>query len=117
MEPNANNFMQPFSEGEGPQFGGRVVQCTRNDNGLSIIIPVDMLEYAGIKDTTSVEVWQELDGKISFRIATKCDVCRRGARTFPLTIGSNVRYLCAEDYYKLAGEYPQKSQTEPIEQQ
>ncbi|WP_255255287.1 hypothetical protein [Bacillus pseudomycoides] len=117
MEPNANNFMQPFSEGEGPRFGGRVVQCTPNDNGLSIIIPVDMLEYAGIKDTTSVEVWQELDGKISFRIATKCDVCRRGARTFPLTIGSNVRYLCAEDYYKLAGEYPQKPQTEPIEQQ
>ncbi|WP_254914763.1 hypothetical protein [Bacillus thuringiensis] len=46
-------------------------------------------------------------GTISMRIATKCKFYGPGARLYDLDMGPFNRKICAEDYYKLTGVYPQ----------
>ncbi|ABY44749.1 MULTISPECIES: hypothetical protein [Bacillus] len=109
-----NNNVQgmPLLAGEGSPFMGRLVDAERSGNGVLVQIPFDMLDYAGIQEKEKVEVWGMSDGTLSIRMATKCQMCNRGARLFELQIGSNVKKVCAEDYYKLTGEQPQITLTE-----
>ncbi|MED0963861.1 hypothetical protein [Bacillus paramycoides] len=92
---------------QGTHFMGRLVDAERTESGVLVQIPYDMLDYAGLQEKEQVEVWGTIDGTLSIRIATKCEVCNRGARLFELQVGRNVKKVCAEDYYKLTGEQPQ----------
>lgn len=100
--------MMPLQAGESFPFMGRLVDATRADTGIFVLIPADMLNNAGIPDGTSkVEVWREMsDGTICFRIATRCELCGRGSRLYELDMGFAKRRLCAEDYFKLTGKNP-----------
>lgn len=99
----------------------RLITIKREENGVFLPIPFDMLDDAGITDGTQVEVWGLVDGTLSFRIATICELCGRGAKLFEINMGSVKRKICAEDYKKLLREYPQTPTTEeptkPTEQQ
>ncbi|WP_257142578.1 hypothetical protein [Bacillus pseudomycoides] len=53
-----------------------------------------------------VEVWSMLDGTVSFRIATICKLCGRGAKLYEIDMGPIKKKICAEDYCKLFGVYP-----------
>lgn len=97
----------PAQKGEGNPWLGRLVNIKRTEQGVFLPIPFDMLDDAGIIDGAQVEVWGELDGTLSFRIATKCELCNRGARLYEIDMGVTKRNICAEDYFKLYGEYPQ----------
>ncbi|PDY48441.1 hypothetical protein [Bacillus pseudomycoides] len=104
--------MLPLQQGQGAPFMGRLVNITRDENGIYIPIPFDMLNDAGIKDESQVEVWALRDGTISFRIATICELCGRGAKLYEIDMGSIKRKICAEDYKKLLGVFPQELPTE-----
>ncbi|KFM99736.1 hypothetical protein D0U04_06920 [Bacillus clarus] len=101
-----DNFMMPLQAGETFPFMGRIVDAKRTDTGIFIQIPADMLNNAGIPNETSkVEVWREVsDGTICFRIATRCELCGRGARLYELDMGFAKKNICAEDYFKLTGK-------------
>ncbi|QWG84424.1 hypothetical protein [Bacillus mycoides] len=109
---NSNVQGMPLQAGEGSPFMGRLVDAERSENGVLVQIPFDMLDYAGIQEKEKVEVWGMSDGTLSIRMATKCQMCNRGARLFELQIGSNVKQVCAEDYNKLTGEQPKITLTE-----
>ncbi|EOW9530632.1 hypothetical protein ACO11K_004508 [Bacillus cytotoxicus] len=99
---------------------GRVVDLERMENGITIQIPFDMLDNAGLEmGTNKVEVWREVhDGTICIRVATLCDICKKGARLYELDLGFVKRMVCAEDYKKIVGEYPKENEdTEQAEQQ
>lgn len=112
--------MMPLQAGESFPFMGRLVDATRTDTGISVQIPADMLNNAGIPDGTSkVEVWREMsDGTICFRIATRCELCGRGSRLYELDMGFAKKNICADDYFKLTGKNPpqEQSTTENITQ-
>lgn len=48
----------------------------------------------------------ETDGTIGFRIATRCEICKRGARLYELDMGFAKKNICADDYFKLTGKNP-----------
>ncbi len=113
MEGNTNiTFPFPLQEGEGMPFLGRVVDLERTENGITVQIPFDMLDNAGLEmGTNKVEVWGEVhDGTICIRVATICDICKKGARLYELDLGFVKRMVCAEDYQKITGEYPKETQ-------
>lgn len=102
------NYMMPFQEGETLPYMGRIVDVKRTETGVFIQVPADMLDNAGIaNDTSKVEVWRDLaDGTIGFRVLTKCELCGCGAKLYELNLGVAKRSICANDYFKLTGEYP-----------
>ena len=52
--------MMPLQAGESFPFMGRLVNATRTDTGISVQIPADMLNNAGIpKGSSKVEVWRD----------------------------------------------------------
>ncbi|PED41972.1 hypothetical protein [Bacillus cereus] len=94
--------------GEPTPFLGTVVDLERTEKGVFVPVSVDMLNNAGIPmGVSEVEVWREMDGTICFRIATKCEVCERGAKLYELDMGFAKKNVCAEDYFKLTGQYPE----------
>ncbi len=113
MEGDTNiTFPFPLQEGEGMPFMGRVVDLERTENGITVQIPFDMLDNAGLEmGTNKVEVWREVhDGTICIRVTTICDICKKGARLYELDLGFVKRMVCAEDYKKIVGEYPKETQ-------
>ncbi|MDR4903058.1 hypothetical protein QRE63_18655 [Bacillus mycoides] len=104
----------PVQPNEGTPFLGRLIDLERSDDGVVLKIPFDMLDNAGIsKGSNKVEVWRELsDGTICFRIATRCEICKRGARLYELDMGFAKKKICADDYKTITGNYPpQETQT------
>lgn len=98
----------PVQPNEGTPFLGRLVDLERSDDGVVLKIPFDMLDNAGIsKGSNKVEVWREMsDGTICFRIATRCEICKRGARLYELDMGFAKKNICADDYKTITGNYP-----------
>ncbi|MFB5249633.1 hypothetical protein ACE38F_04435 [Bacillus mycoides] len=109
--------MMPLQADESFPFMGRLVDAKRTDTGISVQIPADMLNNAGIPDSTSkVEVWREMsDGTICFRIATRCELCGRGARLYELDMGFAKKNICADDYFKLTGKNPSQEMVKTTE--
>ena len=103
----------PLQANEGSPFMGRVVDVERSEGGIFVRIPFDMLDSAGISTgTNKVEVWREMDGTVSFRIATICPLCRSGARLYELDMGFSKINSCAEHYFELVGKYPEGATSE-----
>ncbi|MFF2240232.1 MULTISPECIES: hypothetical protein [Bacillus cereus group] len=108
------NQMMPLQAGESFPFMGRLVEAERAETGVFVQIPADMLNNAGIlKGTSRVEVWREMDGTIKFRIATLCEICKRGARLYPLDMGFAKKNICLECYASLTGNYPSQEPPTP----
>ncbi|MEB8582413.1 hypothetical protein P4G63_20475, partial [Bacillus cereus] len=61
---------------------------------------------AGLYGANKVEVWGETDGTIYFRVATRCEVCKRGARLYELETGFGKKNICLECYTSYTGNYP-----------
>ncbi|MEB9418804.1 hypothetical protein P4J12_10560 [Bacillus cereus] len=101
------NQMMPLQAGEGFPFVGRLVDAERTETGIFVQIPADMLNNAGLlKGVSRVEVWREMDGTVKFRIATLCEICKRGARLYALDMGFAKKNICLECYTSLTGNYP-----------
>ena len=108
------NQMMPLQAGESFPFMGRLVEAERAKTGVFVQIPADMLNNAGIlKGTSRVEVWREMDGTIRFRIATLCEICKRGARLYSLDMGFAKKNICLECYASLTGNYPSQEPPTP----
>ncbi|MEB9728098.1 hypothetical protein P4J62_28260 [Bacillus cereus] len=109
------NYMMPFQEGEMLPYMGRIVDVKRTETGVFIQVPADMLDNAGVSnDTSKVEVWREMsDGTIGFRVLTKCELCGCGAKLYELNLGVAKRNICANDYFKLTGNYPSQEPPTP----
>ncbi|PFQ39712.1 hypothetical protein COK05_28080 [Bacillus cereus] len=108
------NQMMPLQAGGSFPFMGRLVEAERAETGVFVQIPADMLNNAGIlKGTSRVEVWREMDGTIRFRIATLCEICKRGARLYPLDMGFAKKNICLECYASLTGNYPSQEPPTP----
>ncbi|MHA4213461.1 hypothetical protein [Bacillus cereus] len=104
----------PLQAGQGAPFAGRLVDSERNENGVFVRIPFDMLNNAGLYGANKVEVWAETDGTIYFRIATRCEICKRGARLYELETGFGKKKLCSDDYFLFTGQRPPQ-ETQPTE--
>ncbi|AHZ49130.1 hypothetical protein [Bacillus thuringiensis] len=102
------NYMMPFQAGETLPYMGRIADVKRTETGVFIQVPADMLDNAGASnDTSKVVVWREMSaGTIGFRVLTKCELCGWGAKLYELNLGAAKRNICANDYFKLKGEYP-----------
>lgn len=113
---NQSNIpMMPLQEGEAFPFMGRLVDAERTETGVFVQIPTDMLNNAGIpKGISKVEVWREMDGTLKFRIATLCEVCKRGSRLYELDMGFAKKHICMECYTSLTGNYPLQEPSAPI---
>ncbi|MHA4046474.1 hypothetical protein [Bacillus cereus] len=108
------NQMMPLQAGEGFPFVGRLVDAERTETGIFVQIPADMLNNAGLQTGVSrVEVWREMDGTVKFRIATLCEICKRGARLYPLDMGFAKKNICLECYTSLTGNYPSQEPPTP----
>ncbi|MCT6942860.1 MULTISPECIES: hypothetical protein [Bacillus] len=108
------NQMMPLQAGEGFPFVGRLVDAERTETGIFVQIPADMLNNAGLLNGVSrVEVWREMDGTVKFRIATLCEICKRGARLYPLDMGFAKKNICLECYTSLTGNYPSQEPPTP----
>ncbi|MFF1291549.1 hypothetical protein ACFVXR_29730 [Bacillus thuringiensis] len=108
------NQMMPLQAGESFPFMGRLVDAERTETGVFVQIPADMLNNAGILQGISrVEVWREMDGTVKFRIATLCEICKRGARLYALDMGFAKKNICLECYTSLTGNYPSQEPTTP----
>ncbi|MEF7635654.1 hypothetical protein [Bacillus thuringiensis] len=108
------NQMMPLQAGEGFPFVGRLVDAERTETGIFVQIPADMLNNAGLLNGVSrVEVWREMDGTVKFRIATLCEICKRGARLYPLDMGFAKKNICLECYTSLTGNYPSQEPQTP----
>ncbi|MEB8794111.1 hypothetical protein P4J65_29655 [Bacillus cereus] len=108
------NYMMPFQEGETLPYMGRLVDAERTDTGIFVQIPADMLNNAGLLNGVSrVEVWREMDGTVKFRIATLCEICKRGARLYSLDMGFAKKNICLECYASLTGNYPSQEPPTP----
>ncbi|MED2206519.1 hypothetical protein P4222_21115 [Bacillus thuringiensis] len=108
------NQMMPLQAGESFPFMGRLVDAERTETGVFVQIPADMLNNAGILQGTSrVEVWREMDGTVKFRIATLCEICKRGARLYPLDMGFAKKNICLDCYTSLTGNYPSQEPPTP----
>lgn len=101
------NQMMPLQADESFPFIGRLVDAELTETGIFVQIPADMLNNTGIlKGMSRVEVWRELDGTVKFRIATLCEMCKRGARLYPVDMGFAKKNICLEYYTSLTGNYP-----------
>ncbi|MDA2130442.1 hypothetical protein [Bacillus cereus group sp. BfR-BA-01345] len=108
------NQMMPLQAGEGFPFVGRLVDAERTETGIFVQIPADMLNNAGLqKGVSRVEVWREMDGTVKFRIATLCEICKRGARLYPLDMGFAKKNICLDCYASLTGNYPSQEPPTP----
>ncbi|PFT89982.1 hypothetical protein COK66_22820 [Bacillus cereus] len=108
------NQMMPLQAGEGFPFMGRLVDAERTETGIFVQIPADMLNNAGLLNGVSrVEVWREMDGTVKFRIATLCEICKRGARLYALDMGFAKKNICLECYTSLTGNYPSQEPLTP----
>ncbi|WIG15014.1 hypothetical protein [Bacillus thuringiensis] len=108
------NQMMPLQAGESFPFMGRLVDAERTETGVFVQIPADILNNAGILQGISrVEVWREMDGTVKFRIATLCEICKRGARLYALDMGFAKKNICLECYTSLTGNYPSQEPTTP----
>ncbi|HDW3057140.1 TPA: hypothetical protein RMI67_004904 [Bacillus cereus] len=108
------NQMMPLQVGESFPFMGRLVDAERTDTGIFVQIPADMLNNAGLLNGVSrVEVWREMDGTVKFRIATLCEICKRGARLYALDMGFAKKNICLECYTSLTGNYPSQEPPTP----
>ncbi|HEB4951913.1 hypothetical protein [Bacillus thuringiensis] len=108
------NQMMPLQAGESFPFMGRLVDAERTETGIFVQIPADMLNNAGLLNGISrVEVWREMDGTVKFRIATLCEICKRGARLYPLDMGFAKKNICLECYTSLTGNYPSQEPPTP----
>ncbi|ANV70840.1 hypothetical protein P4159_26755 [Bacillus thuringiensis] len=108
------NQMMPLQAGESFPFMGRLVDAERTETGIFVQIPADMLNNAGLLNGVSrVEVWREMDGTVKFRIATLCEICKRGARLYPLDMGFAKKNICLECYTSLTGNYPSQEPPTP----
>ncbi|NRQ67508.1 hypothetical protein HQK17_04805 [Bacillus cereus] len=108
------NQMMPLQAGESFSFMGRLVDAERTETGIFVQIPADMLNNAGLLNGVSrVEVWREMDGTVKFRIATLCEICKRGARLYPLDMGFAKKNICLECYASLTGNYPSQEPPTP----
>ncbi|MGA4486460.1 hypothetical protein A9490_27905 [Bacillus thuringiensis] len=108
------NQMMPLQAGESFPFMGRLVDAERTETGVFVQIPADMLNNAGILQGISrVEVWREMDGTVKFRIATLCEICKRGARLYELDMGFAKKHICMECYTSLTGSYPPQEPSKP----
>ncbi|OTY56199.1 hypothetical protein [Bacillus thuringiensis] len=108
------NQMMPLQAGESFPFMGRLVDAERTETGVFVQIPADMLNNAGLLNGVSrVEVWREMDGTVKFRIATLCEICKRGARLYPLDMGFAKKNICLECYASLTGNYPSQEPPTP----
>ncbi|UIJ64447.1 hypothetical protein LW858_15735 [Bacillus cereus] len=108
------NQMMPLQAGEGFPFVGRLVDAERTETGIFVQIPADMLNNAGLLNGVSrVEVWREMDGTVKFRIATLCEICKRGARLYELDMGFAKKNICLECYTSLTGNYPSQEPPTP----
>jgi len=108
------NRMMPLQAGESFPFMGRLVDAERTETGIFVQIPADMLNNAGLLNGVSrVEVWREMDGTVKFRIATLCEICKRGARLYPLDMGFAKKNICLECYASLTGNYPSQEPPTP----
>ncbi|PGE42102.1 hypothetical protein [Bacillus cereus] len=103
----------PLQAGQGAPFAGRLVDSERNENGVFVRIPFDMLNNAGLYGANKVEVWGETDGTIYFRIATRCEICKRGARLYALDMGFAKKNICLECYTSLTGNDPSQEPPTP----
>ncbi|OTY57130.1 hypothetical protein [Bacillus thuringiensis] len=108
------NQMMPLQAGESFPFMGRLVDAERTETGIFVQIPADMLNNAGLLNGVSrVEVWREMDGTVKFRIATLCEICKRGARLYPLDMGFAKKNICLDCYGSLTGNYPSQEPPTP----
>lgn len=88
MNQNQNSAVAPPQPGDVTPFMGYLVELERSETGVFVNIPINVLNNAGLSNgMNKVEVWRELDGTISFRIATRCEICKRGARLYELDMG------------------------------
>ncbi|MCQ6288909.1 MULTISPECIES: hypothetical protein [Bacillus cereus group] len=105
----------PLQAGEASPFMGRLIDVERVEKGVFVSIPFDMLDNAGIaRGKNKVEVWGDMDGTIRFRIATRCEICGRGSRLYEIDMGFAKKQICAEDYLKLVGKYPEEAPNKEI---
>ncbi|PEA86305.1 hypothetical protein [Bacillus thuringiensis] len=99
----------PLQANEGSPFMGRLVDLEREEGGVFVHIPFDMLDNAGIsKGRNKVEVWGTMDGTLRFRIATRCEIetCKRGSRLYELDMGFAKKNVCTKCYTSLTGTSP-----------
>ncbi|WP_042891448.1 hypothetical protein [Bacillus cereus] len=99
----------PLQANEGSPFMGRLVDLEREQGGVFVHIPFDMLDNAGIsKGRNKVEVWGTMDGTLRFRIATRCEIetCKRGSRLYELDMGFTKKNVCTKCYTSLTGTSP-----------
>ncbi|PDZ54985.1 hypothetical protein CON15_23980 [Bacillus cereus] len=107
MNQNSISPVAPPQPGDVTPFMGYLVDLERSENGVFVNIPINVLNNAGLSNgMNKVEVWRELDGTISFRIATRCEICKRGARLYELDMGFAKKHICMECYTSLTGNYP-----------
>ncbi|MDR4287570.1 hypothetical protein FO526_30980, partial [Bacillus thuringiensis] len=84
--------------GQAELFAGRLVDSERNEKGVLVRIPFDMPYNDDLNGTNKVEVCGETDGTIHFRVATSCEVCKRGASLYELETGFGKKNICLECY-------------------
>ncbi|MDA2487343.1 hypothetical protein PDN70_06800 [Bacillus cereus] len=114
MNQNQNLAVAPPQPGGVTPFMGYLVELERSKTGIFVNIPINVLNNAGLSNgMNKVEVWRELDGTISFRIATRCEICKRGARLYELDMGFAKKHICMECYTSLTGSYPPQEPQKP----
>ncbi|MCU4809587.1 hypothetical protein OCF19_05350 [Bacillus cereus] len=114
MNQNQNLAVAPPQPGDVTPFMGYLVELERSEAGIFVNIPINVLNNAGLSNgMNKVEVWRELDGTISFRIATRCEICKRGARLYELDMGFAKKYICMECYTSLTSSYPPQEPLKP----
>ncbi|HHX7191580.1 TPA: hypothetical protein ACVG9G_005623, partial [Bacillus thuringiensis] len=111
---NQNSAVAPPQPGDVTPFMGYLVELERSGTGIFVNIPINVLNNAGLSNgMNKVDVWRELDGTISFRNATGCEICKRGARLYELDMGFAKKYICMECYTSLTSSYPLQEPLKP----
>ncbi|HDR7159770.1 TPA: hypothetical protein QCW52_000759 [Bacillus cereus] len=114
MNQNQNSAVAPPQPGDVTPFMGYLVELERSGTGIFVNIPINVLNNAGLSNgMNKVDVWRELDGTISFRNATGCEICKRGARLYELDMGFAKKYICMECYTSLTSSYPLQEPLKP----
>ncbi|AZV67619.1 hypothetical protein [Bacillus] len=114
MNQNQNSAVAPPQPGDVTPFMGYLVELERSETGIFVNIPINVLNNAGLSNgMNKVDVWRELDGTISFRNATGCEICKRGARLYELDMGFAKKYICMECYTSLTSSYPLQEPLKP----
>ncbi|HDR5278246.1 TPA: hypothetical protein QCS28_005615 [Bacillus thuringiensis] len=114
MNQNQNSAVAPPQPGDVTPFMGYLVELERSGTEIFVNIPINVLNNAGLSNgMNKVDVWRELDGTISFRNATGCEICKRGARLYELDMGFAKKYICMECYTSLTSSYPLQEPLKP----